>query len=101
MVLKKASAVGDPVLTKRGSWGKISWFHASIPFFSWSVYRSGVGISIFGVGKVFIPADNIIDMASGFFKGYKLRHNSPELRNPVTLPSKKVYEALEDILKRH
>jgi hypothetical protein len=90
----------EPIYTKSASWGKIAWFHASIPFFSWRVYRLGLGISVFGVGKVFIPVSNIEDLESGFIKGYKLRHNSPELRNPVTLPNKKIFEAVQEILKR-
>lgn len=92
---------GEPILKYRSSWGKISWFHASIPFFTWSVYTSGLCIAIFGVGKVFIPVENIVELKSGFIRGYKLRHNCPELRNPVTLPNKRVFEAIQDILKRH
>lgn len=90
-----------PLFTQKYSWGQIGWFHASIPFFSWYVFPSGLGISIVGSGKTFIQIDNIVAVRKYFLQGYKLTHNSPELRNPVILPTKRVFEALQDVAQRH
>ena len=89
---------GPPIFENGGSWGKIALVHASMPFFTWSVYPSGLGISILGIGKVFLPIEQITELKSGFL-GCKLRHTSPELRNPVTLP-KKVFEAVLELKTR-
>ena len=89
---------GEPLLRVSGSWGKIGWFRATVPFFTWSVYASGVGISILGVGKVFIPVECITELRSGRWWGRcKLLHDSPEVRSPVALP-KEVFEAAQRIM---
>lgn len=87
-----------PILHNPCSYGKIAFFHGTIPFFSWTVFPSGLGISILGVGKVFIPARNIQKLESGFFLSYVLTHNCPEVYNPIYV-SKGVYDALRDITR--
>jgi len=92
-----------PVLKENGTWGQIGLFRGTFPFFSWHVFPSGLGISIFGIGKVFIPAEQIKGLSEEtglkFFKGrYILKHSSPELLNPVYLPNSRLFEALKVFL---
>jgi hypothetical protein len=93
-----------PTLKKTGTWGAIGiLFRATVPFFSWYVFPSGLGISILGMGKAFIPAENIKELKDikgmGIFTGrYMLTHNSSELHGPVYLPDKQVFEALKVLL---
>lgn len=88
-----------PLLIQKYSWGQIKWFHASPPFFNWYVYPSGLGISIIGCGKFFILTEDIVSIEKYFLQGYKLIHNSPEVRNPIIFPGKRIFEALQDAAK--
>jgi hypothetical protein len=89
-----------PILKQSWSWGGVSWFYITLPIIIWRVYASGIGISILGVSKVFIPVGNIVQLQSNFIRGYKLWHSSPDLRNPVTLPNETVFKAVQDIMSR-
>jgi len=80
-------------------------FRATVPFFNWYIYSSGLGISILGIGKAFIPTEYIkkLDEDGGsFFSGsrYQLLHNSPEVRGPVSIPDKTVYEKLRSVITK-
>jgi hypothetical protein len=90
-----------PVLVIKNSWGAVSIFKASVPFFIWYLYPSGLGISVFGVGKAFIPTDRIIEVIESqglekyFYGPYTLRHSSTELLSPVYFPDKRLFDALQ------
>lgn len=88
-----------PILKQSWLGGRVSWFSGGAPIFTWVIYASGIGISILGIGKVFIPVDCIVELRPGLI-GYTLRHNSPELRNPVTLPTYDLFEAVQGIMRR-
>ena len=77
------------VYESRATWGKIGWFHGTMPFFSYVLYPSGLEIAILGIGKAFLRFDYVEELQSGFLRGYKIVHNSPEIRSPIYLPSKK------------
>nr|QNO47712.1 hypothetical protein LDJELIEA_00010 [Methanosarcinales archaeon ANME-2c ERB4] len=77
--------------------GKISSVQVSGPLIKYIVYPSGLGISILGTGKTFIPTRYITDIKPHFLNRYKLKHNSPELRNPVIFNSMELYEALQKL----
>jgi hypothetical protein len=51
-----------PVVRQSWSFGRISWFSGRAPVFTWVVYPSGIGISVFGIGKVFVPVECIVDL---------------------------------------
>lgn len=95
----------QPISKFIGTWGMVGIFRASIPFFNWYVYPSGLGISILGIGKVFIPSENIKELkevkgfptifTTFFTSRYRLIHNSPEFHGPVYLPSRSLFETLK------
>ncbi|MFC1870874.1 hypothetical protein ACFLYF_00505 [Chloroflexota bacterium] len=93
---------GEPILKIRGSSGKIGAFRASFPLFTWYVYHSGLGISILGFGKVFIPKEQKKSLSeqkglSSRMGRYKLTHNSPEIYDPVSFSDDRLFQTLEGI----
>jgi hypothetical protein len=94
----------EPVLKKTKSWGQIGLFRATIPFFNWYVYPSGLGISILGIGKVVIPAESITEFnrkgGLGFWgTPYEVLHKCQELHDPIYLPNSELFEQLQTIVQ--
>ncbi len=89
------------VLKQGFSWGRIGWLSATVPFFTWYVFPSGLGVSVLAVGRAFVPVGQMIRLSSGFFSGYKLWHTSPEVRSPIRLPNRAVFEAVQFIKRRY
>jgi hypothetical protein len=92
-----------PILEVGGTWGMVGIFRGTIPFFSWLVFPSGLGISILGMGKVFIPAAQIRGLSKTkglyfFTKRYKLEHSSPELYGPVYFGDSGLFDALKALV---
>lgn len=88
----------SPLLEQKFSWGHLGRFSGEIvPFVTWRVYRTGLGISILGAGTVFIPSADLVSLEESgrFFPGYKLKHSSQEIPSPITIYSKRVFEALK------
>lgn len=94
----------QPILRIVGSRGMVGLWSTTTPFSSWYVYPSGFGVSIVGIGKIFIPTENIKYLKDtkvlGIFMGgrYKLLHNSPELYNPVRFSYSRLFKSLKSIL---
>ena len=90
----------EPLLKQRGA-GGVGWFlyNPLNPIFNWYIFNSGLGVSILGLGKVFIPAEQIVSMQQDFLYNYKLIHKSPEVRNPIGLPIT-IFEAVQNLVKR-
>ena len=67
----------------------------------WSLFPSGLGIRIPYCGRAFVPIDAIQEVRrpSGGFRA-TLIHNSPELRNPVSIPSKDIVEGIRQLLPK-
>ncbi len=86
-----------PIKEERHTWGRVGFFYASIPFFRWTVFPSGLGIVAIGIGRAFIPIKEIVTLRTCSSGGYELLHSSPELRNPVILPSKRIFESLQSL----
>ena len=89
----------QPILKIGKTWGQIGYFRGTIPFFSWYVYPSGLGISILGIGKVFIPTECIKSLnedGGSFFSTsrYQIVHTSPEVNGPIYLPDKELFDIL-------
>lgn len=74
------------------SWIGVCRFRAAGPTVKWRVYPSGLGIAIFGIGNVFLPADCIRSVEKSRHGWFCVRHASHELRNPVLMPAK-VFDA--------
>jgi hypothetical protein len=96
----------QPILKITGSYGAIGTsFRGTVPFFNWYVFPSGLGISILGFGKVFVPSELIKELKApkeiriSSYR-YTIIHNSPELHSPVYLPDKRVFEALQILLEQ-
>jgi len=76
---------------------------ASIGFGSYTytmkmyIFKSGLGISLFGSAKVFIPKNNIISLELKNSQ-YRLIHNCPELRSPIWFFGTETFEKIEEIL---
>ena len=85
LVRSKAPDI-NPLKSFQGSWGRIGWCHASVPFVKYAIYSEGLAISIRGVGAAFLPMTLIESCESGFLRGNRLGHRSPEIRNPISVP---------------
>lgn len=85
-------------LFKKSTSGRISLLNVFGPLIKFIIFPSGVGISILGTGKVFIPTQCIIDINPYSLASYKLKHNSPELRNPIIFDNKELYEYLQNFI---
>ena len=71
----------------------------------WSVYPSGLGIHARWCGKVFIPVGRIrsVKPDTALFQmmtGYKLIHDSPDVRNPIGIPSTRVVKDIQRLLTK-
>jgi hypothetical protein len=86
-----------PTYRRSLSHGGVWWFRASVPFVTWTVFPSGLGISILGIGTAFLPAEQITELKQGLFSRV-LRHTSPELRNPVYMPGRRLAREVTAIL---
>jgi hypothetical protein len=65
------------------------------------IFDSGIGISILLAGKAFISVEHIVNWRRSFFGDYILHHDSPELRNPLILPSGEIIVAVQDMISKH
>lgn len=87
----------DKPLFEKSTSGRISLMSVFGPLIKFMVFSSGLGISIFGIGKVFIPTQYFIKITPHFSGNYKLEHESPEVRSPIIFNSKELYEALHKL----
>ncbi len=71
-----------------GSWIVISSCFRSNLDVSWLVFPSGLGISIGGIGRVFLPSTEIDEITRGGRSYYRMSHTCPEVRSPITIPAK-------------
>ncbi len=85
-------------LFKKSTSGRISLLNAFGPLIKFIIFPSGVGISILGTAKVFLPTQCIININPYSLASYKLKHNSPELRNPIIFHNKELYESLQNFI---
>ena len=95
----------EPIAKFANTWGRIGSFRGTVPFFSWYIYPSGLGISIWGIGRVFVPADCIESLnedSDSLFSAsrYEIIHNSPEVNSPIYLPSEMIFDKLRTIMKK-
>lgn len=66
----------------------------------WCVYPSGLGVSILGFGRAFIPLDQIIAVNRSRRGGCRVKHASPELMSPIAFHSADMFAALQHVLER-
>jgi hypothetical protein len=91
----------DPIPVEKTAGGRVGliwgWLPASL--FAWMLYPSGLGIRIPFCGKAFVPlnAFGSLGAPSGGFR-HRLIHDSPEVRNPISIPSKGFAKAIEQLL---
>jgi|GEM_PF-2616008 len=100
-LLRTQAPTDKIILSVNNTWGKIAWFNATMPLFSYNLHSSGLELVIKFIGKAFLPLRFVDRLESGFFKGYKVYHNSPEIRSPITLPNKKLFEEFNNQFKRY
>jgi hypothetical protein len=94
---------GKPILvtkTVRGAVGILGWSRGG-SLWVWSLFPSGLGIRIPWSGRAFIALDAIQEVLrpSGGFRA-TLIHCSPELRNPISIPSKQIVEGIRQLLAK-
>jgi hypothetical protein len=87
----------DKPLLEKSTGGRISLMSVYGPLIKFVVFPSGLGISFFGIGKVFIPTQYFTKINPHFSGNYKLEHNSSEVRSPIIFNSKDLYEALQKL----
>jgi len=88
----------QPLQSARATGGAIGLLRASAPFFSWHIFRQGLGFSSFGIGKGFIPTQYIQRTQKRWFGGFTVWHVSPEVRSPLVIPSASLHQALQQLL---
>lgn len=69
-------------------------FRSTWPSVTWTVFPSGIGISIELIGRVFIPKEHILRVRRDWVGRGVLEHTSVEVRTPLTMPGN-VSKALE------
>lgn len=86
------------VCSARFTGGRVCLMSATVPFFNWHAFPSGLGFSIVGVGKGFIPYGHVTSIKEPSFlsPGFKITHTWPEVRSPVVLSSRKVCEVVRE-----
>jgi len=88
----------EPLQSSRATSGAIGLLQATAPFFSWHIFREGLGFNALGIGKGFIPTRYIQRTQKRWFGGFTVWHASPEVRSPLVIPSKSLHQALEQLL---
>jgi len=73
---------------------RIGWLRAGAPFLVWHVYPEGLGFTLFGVGKGFVPRELIRSVTVDWWR-VRIEHGSPEVRGPIFVPAR-VADALDD-----
>lgn len=94
---RTAAPFGGPI-SDSVSGGIVGWLVASWPFFTWSVYQAGVGLSIWGCGDAFLPVSSIARFQRRTWRGCTIWHGSPEVRSPIVIRSNRVATDLERLL---
>jgi len=86
-----------PLDQAKATRGWIGWFGALSPFFSWRLYRSGLGFSILGVGTGFVPLEDMTEFRKAPLGGGVVRHTCQEVRSPLWIPSRRLFEHLQEL----
>ena len=76
----------------RIEWSRIviSWCLRNDLGVTWYVFPSGVGISMSGIGRVFLPFMEIEEITKVGSSRYRVSHTCPEVRSPIIMPSRVV-----------
>ena len=88
-----------PIRDEKYTWGRLGFFYGSIPLYRWIVFPTGLGVSVFGIGRAFVHVGQIVRLQPHASGWYELHHSSPELRNPIILPSKGLFESVQAVVK--
>ncbi len=70
---------------------RIGWLQTP---YAITLYSSGLGLSIVGVGKTFIPFEYISHIEKGILGRCSLYHCWPEVRSPIKFSNKTIYDGL-------
>ena len=89
----------QPLYTESGCSGRIGWLNGRGPFFTWSVFPSGLGVQS-ALGAGYIPWGKVHSARKRWLVGLELRHSSLEVRSPVVLPSAHFVEAVRTALEQ-
>ena len=82
-----ASHPDEPHASFLATWGIVGWICVGFPFFSYRVYARGLGLTVLGIGKCYLPYKDITRITKGLWS-YNIRHRNKEIRNPVCVPRK-------------
>jgi hypothetical protein len=86
----------EPLCRARLTCGRVALMSATVPFFNWYAFPSGLGFTIMGVGRGFVPYDCITEVKKGSFfsAGSKITHSWPEVRSPLVMPYRRMYDVV-------
>ena len=79
------------LIIKRFAGIRIGWLQTP---FAITLYPSGLALSIFGIGKAFIPLESISHIEQGILGRCTLHHCWPEVRSPIKFSCKQIYDRL-------
>lgn len=94
-----------PILVVKSPHGRVGsvggYIYITPGVWMWSLFSSGLGIRIPYCGRAFIPLDAIQEVRRPSW-GFRttLIHNSPELRNPISMPSKEIVEGIRQLIAK-
>lgn len=74
-------STGGLLLELAHSYGCVGWLQGSIPFFGWTVFEDGLKVKMLGVGEAWVAREDMDQL-----KRCKLKHHSPVIRGPLTMP---------------
>lgn len=69
------------------TWGRVGALHSTIPFVTWRVFPTGIGIHQLGTGTAFLPRAAVTSITYNWLGQCVIRHSCGELRSPVAGPA--------------
>jgi hypothetical protein len=95
--LKRTQASMDVVDSDLSFTGEIGGFQTRGPFIIWSLYPDGIGFSVIGVGKGFVPFSVVNYIEQRRFGGCTVVHSSPEVRSPLVIQPARFADAIAQL----
>ncbi|HEY44511.1 MAG TPA: hypothetical protein G4O11_11075 [Anaerolineae bacterium] len=94
---ERSQAPAEPPLEQlRATSGAIGLLFGTSPFFTWTLYEGGIGVSVLGIGAGYVPLDRFVEVRISR-RGCTIRHNSSEVRSPLDLPPGKLSRHLNEL----
>jgi hypothetical protein len=85
-----------PIAVADSVGGEVGWCRATFPFMSWAAYPEGISVSIWLIGKGYIPFSEITRIKPSYWGSCKIFHTSREVRSPLFIPAKNINTVIRE-----